>query len=235
MPAERYFYPERFEENQTVHFKDQESHHLVNVMRTKVGEAIEIVNGMGQLVHAVLESIDKKSSSLKVISVQTTSQPTHRLILAQAIPRLNRLDFIIEKCTELGVTEIWLFPAARSEKNEFSKNQLERLNTLMIAAMKQCGRLFLPKLTFLPTLKKWNEIDIQPIFFGDTDPNAPPFFSKDGGGVFFIGPEGGFTEEEEGMLKQLGAQGVKLHDNILRTDTAAIVSITLLSYFTLFK
>lgn len=236
MPAERFFYPELFEENQTVFFKDQENHHLTNVMRIKVGESIEIINGKGQLAQAVLEKIEKKSSSLVIKKVQTAQPPTDRIILAQAIPKLNRLDFIIEKCTELGVTEFWLFPSSRSDKKDFSENQLERIQTLMIAAIKQCGRLFLPKLSLLPPLKQWKNEHLPTLFFGDINPEAPLFLMKwkeirpSNGAIFCIGPEGGFTDEEDELLRQMGGHGVKLHENILRTDTASIASIALLNH-----
>lgn len=240
MPVERFFYPELFEEDQLIHFKDRENHHLVTVMRMKIGEAIELINGKGQLAKAVVKEIEKKSSTLLVTLVKTDPSQRKRLILAQAIPRLNRLDYIIEKCTELGVTEIWLFPSTYSEKKNFSENQLERIDALMIAAIKQCGRLFLPKLSLLPALKQWTPFTI-PTFFGDTHPDASPFILKwrqlesPNEAIFCIGPEGGFTEEEEQLLQKLGAHGVKLHHHILRTDTAAIASIALLSHLSSFK
>ena len=237
MPAERYFHPELLKTDQIINVKDQELHHLINVMRTRLGERLEVVNGQGQLAEATLQTIEKKNASLHVESVETNTLPNQRLILAQGMPRQNRLEFIIEKGTELGMTEIWLFPASRSEKKDFSANQLERLNTLTIAAMKQCGRLFLPKIVVMPPLKQWKSPDIGHIFFGDTHPDALPFlstwkkFAPCDQAIFCIGPESGFAPEEIAVLQKLQAHGVKLHPNILRTDTAAIAALTLLSHF----
>lgn len=235
MPSERYFHPEFLKTDQIIHVKDQELHHLLNVMRTRLGEKVEMVNGQGQLAKAILQSIEKKSASLHVESVETFPQTPERLILAQGMPRQNRLEFIIEKGTELGMTEIWLFPASRSEKKDFSPNQLERLNILTIAAMKQCGRLFLPKIVVMPPLKQWKN-QICHIFFGDTNPEALPFLSTwqklapIDQAIFCIGPESGFAPDEIAVLQKLQAHGVKLHPNILRTDTAAIAALTLLSH-----
>lgn len=235
MPAERYFHPELLQENLSVELKEHEHHHLVHVMRTRLGETVEIVNGQGQLAEAVLESNDKKSATLAIKSLITQPPPDEQIILIQGIPKLNRLENIIEKGTELGMTEIWLFPAARSEKKEFSANQMERLQSLAISAMKQCGRLYLPKIVVLPPLKLWENPDLHPLFFGDVNPDAPPFLSAwkkskpSGKTGFCIGPESGFTEEEIGLLKKMGAEGVKLNANILRTDTAAIACLVLVS------
>lgn len=236
MPAERYFHSERFLDQQTIILEDQEFHHLVHVMRTRAGDTVEVVNGQGQLAQVVVESIEKKRAYLSITSLQTEPPSDKKIILAQGIPRLPRLEFILEKCTELGVTEIWLFPAMRSEKRDFSDNQLERMKTLTISAMKQCGRLYLPTIILMPSLKLWDEKITMPIFFGDTDPSAPTFnavLQKLGSfkeAIFCIGPESGFTNEEIAVLKQRGAFATKLHPNILRTDTAAIAAIALLSH-----
>lgn len=240
MPAERYFHSNFLEIDKKILLKDQEFHHLVHVMRTRIGEDIEIVNGQGQLAEGFVDSIEKKHAVLHIKSLFNASPYPQQLILAQGIPRQNRLEFIIEKGTELGMTEIWLFPACRSERKEFSENQLERLSTLTIAAMKQCGRLFLPKIVIMPPLKQWKSLQI-PLFFGDTDPNAPPLstlWKKTGAKkdtVFCIGPESGFSEEEIQVLKKLDAEGVKLHPNILRTDTAAIAALTLVSHYIFYQ
>lgn len=235
MPAERYYYPDSLETGQTIQLKDQEHHHLVNVMRTHLSDEIEIVNGKGQLAKAVLKSLEKKRAVLVVKSVQTAPDATWKIILAQGMPKQNKLEIIVEKGTELGMTELWLFAAARSEKKELSENQQDRLKTLAIAAMKQCGCLFLPKIVMIPPLKQWKNIEIGPLFFGDTTPDAPSLSSilntlgpiKEA--VFFVGPESGFSDEEINILHKLHAQGVKLHPNILRTETAAIAALTLLS------
>lgn len=237
MPAERYYHSELLEANQKIQIKDQEHHHLVNVMRARIGDEIEIINGKGQLAKAIVESLEKKSTTLFLKAVVTESPGSQRLILAQGMPRQNRLEFIIEKGTELGMTEIWLFPAAHSEKKELSTNQLERLQALTIAAIKQCGRLFLPKIVVMPPLKQWKNIGIDSLFFGDTHPEALPFLSvwqeqpEKNTAVFFIGPESGFSDNEIEILRHHHAKGVKLHPHILRTETAAITALSLLSHY----
>lgn len=234
MPAERYYYPQNIENNTEISLEGQEHHHLINVMRTRLGDVVEIVNGLGQLASATVSSLEKKRAVLSIHSVFTSELPKFQIILAQGIPRFTRLELIMEKCTELGMTEIRLFPAARSEKKDISESQLTRLETIAVASMKQCGRLFLPKILVEPPLKKWPKLPLKSCFFGDLRENAPKFDDIFPAGeteaLFFIGPESGFTDEEVKQLMSLHATGVKLHPNILRTETAAIAALALLSH-----
>lgn len=231
MPADRFFIASHLQNDQEVILKDTEFHHLMNVMRLHEGEHIELVNGQGACAQALIKRMEKKQAQLKIVAVTNQTRPHRELILAQALPRINRLDFIIEKGTELGATQFWLFPGYHSERKALTEHQLERLQNLAIAAMKQCGRLFLPKFEIKAGLDQWKEIDI-PAYFGDVRPSAEDFrhvISHSKSSLFFIGPETGFSEKEIDCLSQLGAKGVKLHQNILRTDTAALVALTLMS------
>jgi len=229
MPAERYFIESLFIQGQELCIEGVELHHLVHVMRARPGDCIEVVNGKGLLGTAQIKSIGKKSAFLEIQSITEEPVPPCRIILAQAIPRINRLDFIMEKGTELGMSEIWLFPGKYSERKSFTPHQQERLKAIAISALKQCGRLYLPLIEFKPPLDKWETIAC-PAYFGDTKPDAPPFAKLRPQQtpqeiIFFIGPESGFAEDELAQLAALGAAGVKLHQNILRTDTAALVAL----------
>lgn len=234
MPAERYFIETPLTVGDVLSLEGQEYHHLVHVMRTKAGESVEVVNGMGQLAVADVQEINKKHASLLINSIVEEPAPQHAIILAQAIPRPNRLDFILEKGTELGMTQLWLFPGKHSERKEIGENQVERMKLVLIAAMKQCGRLRLPKIVVKPLLEKWNEFPTN-AYFGDTDSSAEVFSKvwKPGNEVvFFVGPESGFNEGETTILRK-HCKGVKLHGNILRTDTAALTALSLISHWLL--
>lgn len=240
MPSDRYYLPiYPLEVGSFVTIQDTEWHHMIKVMRTHVGDKVELVNGQGQLAQAELTKAAKREGELKIQSVDSVEPPAYRQVLAQAIPRHKRLDTIIEKITELGVTDICLFPAVRSEKKELSRQQLDRIRTISISAMKQCGRLHLPRLQILPPLEKW-ELELftnYSAYFGDIAPEAPHFMQAwkldERGVVFFVGPEAGFHPKEESLLRERGAYGVKLHGNILRTDTAPLVAFSLISHWNL--
>jgi 16S rRNA (uracil1498-N3)-methyltransferase len=232
MPAERYYIENDIKKDHMELLLDgQEFHHLYHVMRAKKGETVEIINGKGILAHGLIEEITKKQALIKIISLQVEPQKFPKIILAQAIPRINRLDFIVEKCTELGMHELWLFPGVHSERKDLTTHQLERLKSLTIAAIKQSGRLWLPEIKLQPPLLNWKESPL-PGFFGDLSPEAS-YLSHlliknpiQDNAIFFTGPESGFNIAEEEKLKQLGAQGAKLHEAILRTDTASILAIS---------
>ncbi|MFT3832653.1 MAG: RsmE family RNA methyltransferase [Micropruina sp.] len=238
MPANRYFSPQEYQEGNSIFLEDQEFHHLIHVMRQQTGEEVELVNGKGQLAQARIAKIEKKRAELKPFAIIEASHLEQPLILAQAIPRLNKLEFILEKGTELGMTQLWLFPSKQSEKGRFSDHQLQRLNTILIAAMKQCGRLFLPEIISMPPLEQWQKFCF-PAFFGDTRTTAPSFetiwngSSAQSGSIFCVGPESGFTVDEVALMQQLGALGVKLNPHILRTETAAIAALSLIGQWQL--
>lgn len=234
MPAERYYIKNELQAGHQVYLETEEFHHLANVMRAEVDDEIELVNGQGSLAVAKIQRMEKKRALLSIEEAFKEAKQSEELILAQAIPRIHRLDNILEKGTELGMTQLWLFPGELSERKELKEHQVERFKAITIAAMKQCGRLYLPEIVLKPKLSKWENLPWK-AFFGDIDPHAKPLSqiwnveSSDSGIMFFVGPEGGFSIDEESILQRLGARGVKLHKNILRTDTAALVCLSLIS------
>lgn len=232
MPHERFFTDQPLEKH--VSLEEAEFHHLCRVMRARVGDEIELVNGKNALANAKITAIGKRHVELEITQVVHVPPAKRPLILAQGIPKLNRLEMILEKGTELGVSEFWLFPGMHSEKEAFSANQQKRMELILIAAMKQCGRLDLPVIIHKPPLLQWKQCP-GTLFFGDTSNEAPwiwkhPIPLKENSGiVLFIGPESGFDSREVSHLQgALGAHGVKLHSNILRTDTASITGLSLL-------
>lgn len=240
MPINRFFTEQNLVVGKTATITGQEFHHFAHVIRVKEGEIIELVNGRGQLAKATVESKGRHEAVVVVEDVESEEPPKKRVIIVQALPRLNRLEFILEKCTELGMDEIWLFPGDNSEKKRLSDSQIARVETILISAMKQCGRLFLPTIQLKPNLSSW-KLDLGGcLLYGDIAPSAPWLIDtwlekKEVKNVekqdclFFIGPETGFSEKEHQFLKEIGAVGVKLHRNILRTDTAPMVALSVIS------
>jgi 16S rRNA (uracil1498-N3)-methyltransferase len=225
MPHDRFYVDSAFHPKEQIDLHEEARH--LKVMRIRPGEEIELINGRNQIAKALVIN----SQTAEILSIESKA-PLFPIILCQAIPRLNRLDTIIEKGTELGLTELWLFPGKLSEKKNVP---LERAKKIAISAMKQCGRLDLPKIEIKPPIGQWGELPYS-AYFGDISENAPPFLSlleKNEGVCFVVGPEAGFTPEEETQLKKIGVRGVKLHPWILRTDTAPLAALSLIASFSL--
>ncbi len=229
MPAHRFFLDTTFSDK-TALLEGDEFHHLKNVMRARLGDNIEIVNGKGTLVHARLVEIKNNSALFEITQKIDEPPPSCILILAQAFTRPALLDWIIEKGTELGADEFWLFPGDQSEKKELTSHQLDRLHTLTLSALKQCGRLYLPSIRLKPSLSQWEKPQ-GTLLFGSLKPHAMPLQKNYPSPIIItIGPEKGFSTQEETLLgTKLQATGITLHRNILRAETAALCALSLLS------
>jgi len=237
MPKDRYFLDQDLKKNSLLEIKDKEAHHI-KTLRKKEGELIEVINGKGKVAKAKIENIGKKSIKIRLIDIFFEKEKKQKIILVQAIIKPNKLDFLLEKTTELGVDEIWLFKSKNSEKLNFSKNRVDRMKFISIAAIKQSGRLYLPKIKILDSIKDIKNIAGN-IYFGDVEKKAKRFFDvynsktkqNKENNYFFIGPEMGFFKDEISYLKnELKAVGIKLNQNILRAETASITAIAIAAH-----
>lgn len=231
MPDNRFFSHSPLALGETT-LDEDEAHHLQHVMRLSAGDKIELIDGKGVLAQATIKKCSKRSILVEVTDVQKEPPSNFSIIIAQAIPRFQRLDVILEKGTELGMTELWLFPGVHSEKGQFTDPQKERIQKILIAAIKQCGRLYLPFVRYCAPLSDWKNLPY-PLFYGDLSPNTPRLIDAYGkpekGSIFAVGPERGWSPEELAHLKALNGKGVSLHSNILRTDTAPLAALSIIS------
>lgn len=225
MPAERFFIDAEL--SGTVHLEGQEHHHLAHVMRIREGEIIELVNGRGALAQAKVLLISKPKTSLEILEIKIEPLPLPKLFLAIPYLRMSKLEWVIEKGTELGADAFYLYPADYSEKGDFSPHQLQRLTHIAISALKQSGRLDLPKIE-LQTLDKLLALPCRH-YFGDTREEASSL-RFEFPALFITGPERGFSPDEL-LLLESKALGVKLHRNILRAETAPLLIAALSSSF----
>ena len=185
---------------------------------------------MGQ---ARVEALGKRSADVHVEQVldRSCAKVLRHSRFGNATQKSN-LDWVIEKGTELGAAEFWLFPGMRSEIAELKSTILTRLNHLAIAAMKQSGRLDLPAIHLKPPLLQWKPIE-GTLLFGDLTSEAPYLWTLEPidtlPAVLFIGPEKGFDpREEEFLRKTLKAKGVCLYRNIFTAETAPLVALSLI-------
>ena len=230
MPVERFFHPEKFHAGSFIELNPEEALHATKVLRLKENDQLEIANGMGELANGVISKIGKKNVQVQIKKVIQQAPEKNKIILAQSIVKPNRLDWILEKATEIGVDDIWLFPAENSYKQDLSEQQTKRAWAILIAALKQSGRLYLPKLIVKEPLKKWQSFP-EKFLYADFCSDTEHLISiklPQPEIVIFIGPEAGWSESERSLFKKNQGQIVHLHKNILRTDTAAILALSIL-------
>lgn len=213
----RFYTHEKLEVGSAVELDSDELHHLTRVLRVRKGEKIELVNGKGQLGTAHYDD------PILLETVHTEARPERKLVLIQALPEKAHLEFILEKATEIGITEFWLFPAERSKIQEISDAYLSRMKKITISALKQCKRLHLPHIYPYHKITEFTDLSFK---LHLADPEGSPFNpSKEESQGFIVGPESGFTSKEKTYFeKSCHAIPTTLSSNTLRAETAAIVS-----------
>jgi len=211
---------------------ETESHHLIHVLRLRLGDAVQVMDGRGTVGEGIVANISRKCAVIDVQNVlQIAPRQTGRIALAVSIPKGPHLDALITRCTELAADHIALTLFERTVKQPAGRSFAERCRKISIAAAKQCGRPFLPVITGPEGLSTtlaglvW-QYPGSTVLFGRCDTAARPMaalgLDPKVDKIALIGPEGGLTADEERLLEEHGAAGVRLNENILRVETAAM-------------
>ena len=206
-----------------------QSHYLSKVMRINIGKSFSLFNQSGEW-EAKVENIDKGIVEFLVIKKLRSANREKEIWLAFAPIKLNYLNLMIQKATEIGVTR---FIPLLTERTIVRKLNEKRINKIIIEASEQSNRLKVPsldKLTKLDVFLKSNQNTN--IIFGDlnTDNKMLDLKNKDPLCIL-IGPEGDFSiKERENILKIKNLIPLKINNNILRSETAAISMISIVSF-----
>lgn len=211
-----------------------EAQHAVKVMRNREGDEIQLFDGRGSLADAEITSIQRRNVTVRVIQRHQIAELTEpEVVVAAAPPRGDRLKWMVEKLTELGATAFVPLETERSVTDP-GAGKLNKLEATVISACKQCRRLRLMTIESPQPLKDVLRNDVTTFWlahpdgsaagFSSFDPDAPGFASH----TIFIGPEGGFTDEEVQQIRERGAHLISWPGSILRIETAAITSLALL-------
>jgi 16S rRNA (uracil1498-N3)-methyltransferase len=215
-----------------------EAHHLSSVRRLSKGDKVELFDGAGTIAAATIAATSGKKVSLLVDEIKVIPRPSRaQIVIAVSIAKGRRFDWVIEKCTELGIDRISPVIFERTIKQPKNPNITSRWNNLAIAAAKQSGRLFLPQVDYHATLvdvmkSLKNDFPRGDFLLGSPSTEAP-FLTNNlptGNSVIaLVGPEGGLTEQEHLFLKDNGVQSVRFADTILRIETAAVAVASILT------
>ena len=223
----------------TISIEGEECHHITNVMRHKIDDILYITDGKGTIHKSTLSVIEKK----KVIAAFTESIKYDNKFsnVWFCIPRLksaDRFEFALEKCVELGITNYIVFDSKRTvAKGE----KIDRWEKILLAAMKQSLRAWLPKVQYVKSINETIKLNGTKILFDqnaqqtfqsflstlNSQPCLPAGRFSIHNYYFIFGPEGGFTNEECRMLNEEFA--LRLTESRLRSETAIVTAASLLT------
>jgi len=225
----RLFYDKSLSINFSSKLDKSQSHYIYKVMRVGIGQTFSLFNKNGEW-EAKIENYKDQAVDFLVIKKIRSNENNKEIWLAFAPIKLNYLNLMIQKATELGVTK--LIPIL-TERTIVRKINLARINKIVIEAAEQSNRLDIPKIEKLTKFKNFlKENKNTNIIFGDLNTNNVKFDFKDEKPVcVLIGPEGDFTEDERSMIfKQKNITPIKINENILRSETAAISMLSLIGF-----
>ncbi len=212
--------------------KDAARH--IMVLRLSAGDTLTLFNGLGGEYQARITRIDRQRVTTEIVSHSSReAELPYRITLAQGIPEATKMDWIIEKSVELGVSDIIPLAAQRSVvrlDNDRAEKRLSRWQAIAISAAQQCGRNRLPHIASpVGTGEYLRQTTPSPrILFS---PRATETLSewvrhqKPQDITLMIGPEGGFSPEEENMAEQQGVTFLSMGPRILRTETAGLAAV----------
>lgn len=211
------------------------ANHLANVLRLKPGHPVVLFNGDGNEYSGVIQDISKKQTSIYVdarlgISVESPLQ----IHLAQGISKGERMDLVMQKAAELGVTEITPIITKRCPiklNAERWDKKFQHWQKVIISGCEQCGRNQLPKLnqplSFMEFINQSTN-QIRMIMHPKAEQRIANFARTVEGFRLLIGPEGGLSDTELYQASEFGYQKILMGPRVLRTETAAIAAISIL-------
>ena len=219
----RLFYDAHIAPDATTHLlQEDESKHIVRVLRYQVGDAIGILDGKGNLFNCVIADAHPKRCLLEVTSVDHIPASSEEIHIAIApTKQMERIEWFVEKAVEIGVTKITLLDCKNGER---ARIKTDRLAKKAISAMKQSQRRYLPEIEVLTSFSDFlTNHDfglLAHCYEADKNEFSDVFTYKDC--PILIGPEGDFTEQEVAQALDKGYKTITLGKNRLRTETAAL-------------
>lgn len=228
-------------ENKIV-LSNEDSHHLKNVLRAKIGDKISVCDDKMTQYECGICNIEEKSIELNILnSSSVTGELPIEVILFQCVPKREKFEFIIQKAVELGIHEITPAFSKRTEVNKKNFNDKnDRYNKIALSAAKQCGRGYIPKILnaidFNQALSEASLLDTSILCYENCKTqslkdifNGTKFTENKKIGII-VGPEGGFEESEVEMAIKSNIFVCSLGTRIMRTETVAIYLLSIINY-----
>jgi 16S rRNA (uracil1498-N3)-methyltransferase len=224
----------------------EESHHLVNVNRARLGDTVVAFDGRGAEWICELTGDRKQAATLKVRFRQKARPLPYEVTLGQALPKGASMDAIVRKATEIGVARIVPLESERTQVHfdaDRSDRKIDKWQTAALEAAKQCGNPFLPEIAPVQTAANFMEAargyDLKLI--ASLQPGAKSlkavlagFTTAHGRApkkvLWLVGPEGDFTPAEMSLSQSAGFEPITLGPLVLRCETAAVYALSILTY-----
>jgi len=222
------FFPDLKSNDKLLALSGEEFHHLVRVSRTRVNDVIRLNSGDGSLAEAKVIEIGKREAILELISIRKQIEFPAPFAIAFALLKNRHDEFLVEKCTELGVERFFPLVSEFTIRKSGAEG-IRRLERVALAAIKQCDNPILPRLELPQTpamaIKRAGEMGYRPILCSELLPGqwlSDMDLSPSSKPCFFIGPEGGWSEKELSLFQVEGLPQVSIAYLITRAETAAI-------------
>lgn len=217
----------------------EEAHHILNVMRLSCGDEITAFDGTGKEYIGRILSAGRNGLRIAIDKINKPNIENRiQVTLYQSLPKRAKMDFIVEKATELGVHEITPLITERtiSRPGDKGPKKQSHWQKIAISAAKQCGRLDVPEIKeavyFKDALKAMGEFDkaLMACLYKGTEHIKDTILNFRGKVLVMVGPEGDFTPKEIEAARSAGAKLVSLGRLVLRVDTAALYLLSVLNY-----
>lgn len=212
--------------SQTIVLEDQEARHCAVVLRKKVGNTVHIIDGKGSRYECLIDTISKNKVSCTIQSVVQKAKTENITIAIAPTKNRDRLEWMVEKLVEIGVEAIVLM---RTENTERTRTNMVRVNKKILSAVKQSLRFYIPSLLEM-SFNEILELEHSEKYIAhcyDESDKSPVSGINQANKLILIGPEGDFTLSEVTKAFEAQFMGLDLGDYRLRTETAAIVAVSI--------
>ena len=247
----RFFVPPDAVQGSIVILPPDAAHHARSVLRLQAGEPLLVHDGTGMGYACVLDPFPQSGKTVTA-TVQSAgevqTEPVLRVVIAQALPKTaDKMEQVLQHGTEIGAAGFVFFPAFRSvarwDSRDKTEKRLERWRQIVQAAAEQSGRGVLPDVSYAPNPQAVVQRLVQPLPEATGETVRAAFVCHESAELplhaalsdlpqglahltVFIGPEGGFTNEEVALFTDAGAKSISLGPRVLRTETAALVAVS---------
>ena len=213
---------------------DKAAQHIGRVLRMQPGQVLSLFNGDGQDYPALIASASKKNVTVQVEQpTANSSESALEIVLGQTLSKGDRMDYAVQKATEMGVTRIVPLSTERCDvrlKGDREDKRLSHWRSVAISAAEQCGRARVPDILPVMNITEWLEYsqrcDLRLVLHHRTEQSLDSL-AKPNSVALMIGPEGGLSADEIAQAEKSGFLPVALGPRVLRTETAPVAAIAL--------